>query len=263
MENEYKKRLYSVGKEVALEAGKFIKKSYEGKIEVEFKGRIDIVTDIDRKAEEIIVNGIRKNFPDHNIITEETGFEQTNSDTRWIIDPLDGTTNFSHGFPFFCVAVGIEYKNEVIIGFVYDPLREEMFEAEKGEPALMNMREIKPSKIDRLEHALLATGFPYDIKESSNNNVNYFNHMIFKAQAVRRAGSAALDLCYIASGRLDGYWEIKLSPWDTAAAGLIVEQAGGRITDFDGNRMSILHKQIAASNGIIREEMLRELRVRS
>ncbi|MFC1725810.1 inositol monophosphatase family protein [candidate division KSB1 bacterium] len=263
MEREYKDRLYSIGKELTVEAGKFIRESYEGKIEVKFKGRIDIVTDIDKKAESIIVNGIKENFPDHNIITEETDFEQGDSDTRWIIDPLDGTTNFSHGFPFFCVSVGIEYKNEVIIGFVYDPLREEMFEAKKGESALLNGKRIKPSSIDNLEHSLLATGFPYDIKESENNNVDYFNHMIFKAQAVRRAGSAALDLCYIACGRLDGYWEIKLSPWDTAAAGLIVKEAGGRITDFDGRQASILHKQIAATNGVIHEEMLRELGVKS
>lgn len=250
---------YRIGKELTLKAGKFIRENYEGRIKIDFKGEIDIVTDIDLKAENILISGIKQNFPDDNIITEETDIEQKEAEYRWIIDPLDGTTNFSHGFPFFCVSVAVEYKSEIVSGFVYDPLREELFEVNKGEKPHLNGREIEPSKIEKLDRALLATGFPYDIRESKKNNVNFFSHIIYKAQAVRRAGSAALDLCYVACGRLDGYWELKLKPWDTAAAGLIIKQAGGIITDLSNKSENLLFNEVAASNGLIHKELLKEL----
>jgi myo-inositol-1(or 4)-monophosphatase len=226
---------------------------------IEFKGAVDIVTDVDRKSEELIMAAIRKTFPGHGILTEESPEVKQDSPFKWIIDPLDGTTNYSHGFPFFCVSIGFEEAGVVTFGAVYDPMLDELYTAEKGKGAYLNGKKITVSAINELGRGLLATGFPYDLRASKDNNLDFFSEFSLKAQAIRRAGSAALDLCYIASGRFDGYWEMKLRPWDVAAGSLIVNEAGGRVTDFSGGPFSIYGKECIASNGLIHGDMTRIL----
>jgi len=245
--------------ETAKKAGALLKENV-GKVgRIEFKGAVDIVTEVDRKSEELIMAAIGKTFPGHGILTEESPEVKQDSPYKWIIDPLDGTTNYSHGFPFFCVSIGFEEAGEVTFGAVYDPMLDELYTAEKGIGAALNGKKITVSAINDLGRGLLATGFPYDLRASRDNNLDFFSEFSLKAQAIRRAGSAALDLCYIASGRFDGYWEMKLRPWDVAAGALIVEEAGGRVTDFSGGPFSIYGRQCLASNGLIHEDMIRIL----
>lgn len=245
--------------ETARRAGALLKENV-GKVgRIEFKGAVDIVTEVDRKSEELIMAAIGKTFPGHGILTEESPEVKQDSPYKWIIDPLDGTTNYSHGFPFFCVSIGFEEAGEVTFGAVYDPMLDELYTAEKGIGAALNGKKITVSAINDLGRGLLATGFPYDLRASRDNNLDFFSEFSLKAQAIRRAGSAALDLCYIASGRFDGYWEMKLRPWDVAAGALIVEEAGGRVTDFSGGPFSIYGRQCLASNGLIHEDMIRIL----
>jgi myo-inositol-1(or 4)-monophosphatase len=245
--------------DTARRAGALLKE-HVGKVgRIEFKGAVDIVTEVDRKSEDLIMAAIRKSFPGHGILTEESPELKQDSPYKWIIDPLDGTTNYSHGFPFFCVSIGFEEAGEVTFGVVYDPMLDELYTAEKGNGAALNGKKIKVSAIDDLGRSLLATGFPYDLRASKDNNLNFFSEFAVKAQAIRRAGSAALDLCYIASGRFDGYWEMKLRPWDVAAGTLIVSEAGGRVTDFSGGPFSVYGKEFLASNGLIHEDMTRIL----
>lgn len=226
---------------------------------IEFKGAVDIVTDVDRKSEALIIDAIKKAFPGHGILAEESPEVKQDSPFKWIIDPLDGTTNYSHGFPFFCVSIGFEISGEVAFGVVYDPMMNELFTAEKGKGATLNGKKTGVSTIGELGKSLLATGFPYDLRSSKDNNLDRFSEFSLKAQAIRRAGSAALDLCYIASGRFDGYWEMKLKPWDVAAGSLIVSESGGAVTDFSGGPFSIYGKECLASNGLIHEDMTRIL----
>ena len=226
---------------------------------IEFKGAVDIVTDVDRKSEALIIDAIKKAFPSHGILAEESPELKQDSPFKWIIDPLDGTTNYSHGFPFFCVSIGFEVSGEVAFGVVYDPMMNELFTAEKGKGASLNGKKTGVSAIGDLGKSLLATGFPYDLRSSKDNNLDRFSEFSLKAQAIRRAGSAALDLCYIASGRFDGYWEMKLKPWDTAAGSLIVSESGGAVTDFSGGPFSIYGKECLASNGLIHDDMTRIL----
>ena len=245
--------------ETARGAGALLKENV-GKVgRIEFKGAVDIVTEVDRKSEELIMAAIGKTFPGHGILTEESPEVKQDSPYKWIIDPLDGTTNYSHGFPFFCVSIGFEEAGEVTFGAVYDPMLDELYTAEKGIGAALNGKKITVSAINDLGRGLLATGFPYDLRASRDNNLDFFSEFSLKAQAIRRAGSAALDLCYIASGRFDGYWEMKLRPWDVAAGALIVEEAGGRVTDFSGGPFSIYGRECLASNGLIHEDMIRIL----
>jgi myo-inositol-1(or 4)-monophosphatase len=245
--------------ETARAAGALLKENVGKLNRIEFKGAVDIVTEVDRKSEELIMAAIRKSFPGHGILTEESPEVKQDSPCKWIIDPLDGTTNYSHGFPFFCVSIGFEVEGEVRFGAVYDPMLDELYTAEKGKGAFLNGKKIKVSAIDELGRGLLATGFPYDLRASKDNNLDFFSQFSLKAQAIRRAGSAALDLCYIASGRFDGYWEMKLRPWDVAAGTLIVAEAGGQVTDFSGGRFSIYGKECLASNGLLHGEMTRIL----
>ncbi|MBI5599763.1 MAG: inositol monophosphatase [Deltaproteobacteria bacterium] len=228
---------------------------------VEFKGAVDIVTRMDRRAEALIVSTIRKNFPDHGILTEESAERVTGSRYRWIVDPLDGTTNYAHGFPIFCVSIAFEEDGEVIFGAVYGPMLNELFVAEKGRGASMNGRRIRVSKTFVLDRSLLATGFPYDVRTSSDNNLGHFANFAVRAQAIRRAGSAALDLSYVACGRFDGFWEIRLKPWDVAAAALMVKEAGGTVTDFKGLAASISSGDILATNGAIHAGMIEVLNI--
>lgn len=251
-----KKRLRETAICAALKAGEYIKKNIGRVKKVRYKGEINVVTDIDRKAESIIVNTIRKAYPAHNFLAEESAYAaKRDLDFTWIIDPLDGTTNFLHGFPVFCVSVALKRKNTLLLGVVYDPTRNELFLAEKGKGSFLNKKRIHVSRIKEIKKALLATGFAYDVNTVNDNNIDNFTRFISASQAVRRAGSAAIDLCYVACGRFDGFWEQGLHPWDTAAASLIVEEAGGKVTRFDGSKYSIFDKEILASNSKIHSRM--------
>ncbi len=245
---------------IAREAGDFLKEKLREEIHVEYKGEINIVTEADRLSEEMLLSKIRSHYPDHDILTEESAGIQRGSSCRWIIDPLDGTTNYSHGYPVFCVSVGFEQEGETILGVVYNPMMGELFAAERGKGAFLNGRRIEVSNTRELTRSLLATGFPYDIRENPDNNINYFNVLALRAQAIRRAGAAALDLAYVAAGRFDGFWELKLHPWDTAAGRLLVLEAGGRVTDLFGGEFSLRSPHVLATNGLIHEVMADILR---
>lgn len=224
---------------------------------VEYKNPINLVTDADRAAEQCVIDHIRNRFPSHRFLAEERGrIEQALSPYLWIIDPLDGTTNFAHGYPAYCVSIGLEYQGRCILGVIYDPSRDELFTAVDKRGARLNGRSIHVSKTTALDHSLLVTGFAYDIRETPRNNLNHFCNFALKAQGLRRTGSAALDLCYVAAGRFDGFWEVRLNPWDMAAGTVIVQEAGGRLTDFSGKDLSIYEQELVASNGHIHDAML-------
>ncbi len=253
--------MLQVAVEAARVAGKYLKQSV-GKIKtIEQKGgeERNLVTEVDKRSEEIIVELIKKHFPSHEILAEERG-SQGSSKTKWIIDPLDGTTNFTHGLPVFCVSIGVEHEGEIICGVIYDPNLDEMFTAEKGKGAFLNGKRIRVSQTQTLNKSLLVTGFPYNIIENPNHAVERFVNFLMKAQAVRRVGSAAIDLAYIACGRYDGFWEVALNPWDMAAGMLLVQEAGGKVTDFMGGTFSVYQKEILASNGIVQDEMIAALK---
>ncbi|MCP4704529.1 MAG: inositol monophosphatase [candidate division Zixibacteria bacterium] len=246
-------------KKTAIEAGKLLLKRVGKKNKISFKGRVNLVTEADLASEKLIVKAIKNKFPDHSILTEEKASVEKDSDFRWIIDPLDGTTNYAHGFPFWSVSIALEFKGKIIVGVVFDPLRNELFYARKNGGAFLNRKRLCVSNQRRLDKALLATGFPYDIRVSENDNLNFFNRFAKAARGVRRAGSAALDLCYLACGRFDGFWEQKLHPWDTAGGKIIVEEAGGKITNFNGKKYSIYDDYILGSNRKIHNQMIKVL----
>ena len=226
---------------------------------IEFKGEINLVTEVDKACEAAILNILSKEFPSHDVLTEESGAFQRGSEYRWVIDPLDGTTNFAHAYPFFCVSIGLEYRGKVIVGVVYNPNLDELFCAVKGGGASLNGRRIRVSRVKALKRALLSTGFAYNVQTVTDNNLDHFRDFLMTSQAVRRDGVAAIDLCYVACGRFDGFWEIDLWPWDVAAGSLIIEEAGGRVTMFDGSSLRLDGKRIVASNGLIHRNMLRVL----
>ncbi|MCM8812394.1 MAG: inositol monophosphatase [Candidatus Omnitrophica bacterium] len=238
----------------ALNAGSFIRKNLRRPKQVEYKGAINIVTNVDVRAEEMIVRRLKKDFPAYGILAEERPAEAGRS-ARWIIDPLDGTTNFAHQFPFFCVSIALEQDGRMVVGVVYDPVRDELFTAAAGEAARLNRQRIAVSRQARLDRAFLATGFSYQVREKKENNLDHFAAFIMRSMAVRRAGAAALDLCYVAGGRFDGFWELDLKPWDTAAAGLIIECAGGKISGFDGKPYDHAAGNMLASNGRLHRAM--------
>ena len=244
---------------IARQAGDFLLTGLNQAKKVDFKGEVDLVTAFDRQSEEMIFNELNELFPGLNFLAEESIRRDNHSDLGWIVDPLDGTTNFSHGLPVFCVSIALASKGEVVAGVVYDPNRAELFSAIKGGGTFLNDRPVRVSSTGELDKSLLATGFPYDIRESKENNLDYFNAMAVKVQAIRRAGAAALDLAYLAAGRFDGFWELKLKPWDTAAASLMVEEAGGVISDITGDKWHLQSPAILASNGLIHEQMIRIL----
>lgn len=241
---------------VAREAGMFLKERLNDKHVIDYKGEINIVTEEDRLSEGMITSRIRERYPDHDILAEESAGMARRSTCRWIIDPLDGTTNYAHGYPVFCVSVAFEKENEIHMGAIYNPMLDEMFVAEKGKGAFLNGKKILVSNTMDLSKSLLATGFPYDIRSDRNNNINYFNGMAKSAQAIRRAGSAALDMAYIAAGRFDGFWELKLMPWDTAAGWLMVRESGGIVTDLFGGAFHLEAPQVLATNGKIHHNMI-------
>ena len=243
---------------IAREAGDVLRQGWGRVRDVEFKGEVNLVTEYDRQAERLIVTALKKKFPLHHIYAEEYGDAgYPNSDFTWLIDPLDGTTNFAHGFPVFAVSIGLAHRGERLVGVIYDPLRDEMFTAGNGLGACLNGETIHVSDTMLLDRALLATGFAYNRRTAKDNNVNNFARFVRRCQGVRRAGAAALDLAYVACGRLDGFWEMGLHPWDVAAGTLIISEAGGQVTDFDGDdRDHPSGRKIVASNGRIHAEIL-------
>lgn len=239
------------------EAGALLLNYTAAGFHVEYKNPINLVTDADRAAEQCVIDHIRRRFPSHRFLAEERGrVEQAHSPYLWIIDPLDGTTNFAHGYPAYCVSIGLEYQGRCILGVIYDPSRDELFTAMDQQGAQLNGRSIHVSETPALGKSLLVTGFAYDIRDTPRNNLDHFCKFSLKAQGLRRTGSAALDLCYVAAGRFDGFWEVRLNPWDMAAGTVIVREAGGRLTDFSGKELSIYEQELVASNGLIHEAML-------
>src|SRR5512134_63154 len=253
MENS---ELAGFAEDVAKGAGEILRRNYGRVQSIHYKGEINIVTEVDRQSEAYILERIRSSFPDHGVLSEESAEILSSSPYRWIVDPLDGTTNFAHGYPCFCVSIAVEREGRLLAGAVFDPLLSEMFTAMPGAGACRNGERIRVSVTENLRRSLLATGFAYDVKTSTDNNLNYFREFVFTGQAIRRDGSAALDLCYLASGRFDGFWELSLRPWDTAAGLLILVEAGGVATRLDGSPYDIHQPDILASNGRIHEQML-------
>ncbi|MFZ0814562.1 MAG: inositol monophosphatase family protein [Candidatus Sulfotelmatobacter sp.] len=242
---------------IAREAGALLMDYFHQHLKIEYKGEADLVTAADRASEVLIRDRIRKQWPAHDVLGEEQGLSDQGSEYRWYVDPLDGTTNFAHGFPVFCVSMGLEHKGRRIAAVVYDPTRDELFSAEQGKGAQLNGEAIHVSKAATLKESLLATGFPSQ-KRHKNPNIYFYHQITLHTHGVRRAGSAALDLCNVASGRFDGFWEFNLNPWDTAAGVLIVEEAGGKVTRFDGSPFVIDSRETVASNGLIHAALVKE-----
>ena len=247
---------------IAREAGTLLMDHFHRRVKIEYKGEADLVTVADRAAEKLIRQRIAEKWPDHDILGEEQGLSDQSGECRWYVDPLDGTTNFAHGYPVFCVSLGLERrpKNEAprrIAAVVYDPTRDELFSAASGSGAHLNGEPIRVSKTPLLKESLVATGFPSH-KRHKNPNIYFYHHITLHSHGARRAGSAALDLCTVAAGRFDGFWEFNLNPWDTAAGVLIVEEAGGKVTRFDGSSFELNSRETLASNGLIHDELLHE-----
>jgi myo-inositol-1(or 4)-monophosphatase len=252
--------------QIARDAGALLRNFYARGVETEYKGDVDLVTEADRASEKLIVSGLRAAFPEHGIVGEEGTRDQMSGEYRWYVDPLDGTTNFAHGFPVFCVSMGLERRSadqksdadgELVAGVIYDPLRDEMFSASRGNGATLNGRRIRVSPTKYLSESLVATGFPSH-KRHDNPNIHFYQQFTLRSHGVRRAGSAALDLAYVACGRIDAYWELNLNPWDTSAGALLVNEAGGTVTDFTGGAFQLNSREVLATNGLLAKEM-REL----
>jgi len=244
---------------IAHEAGALLMDYFDKHIKIEYKGDADLVTAADRKSEALIRERIHRLWPDHDVLGEEGGLRDTGSEYRWYVDPLDGTTNFAHGYPVFCVSLALEHKDEMIAGLCFDPTRNETFTAERRKGSWLNGSPIHVSKTTKLAESLVATGFPSH-KRHKNPNIYFYHQITLRTHGVRRAGSAALDLCSVACGRFDGFWEFNLNPWDTAAGVLIVEEAGGRVTNFSGGSFQLNSRETLASNGIIHDAFLQEFR---
>lgn len=225
-------------------------------LEIKNKDRFDYVTKVDRDSEHLIIDILRENFPYHTIIAEESGKYQQDNLYQWYVDPLDGTTNYIHGFPFCAISIALSYKEEIILGVIYNPISKELFSAEKNRGAFLNNRRIKVSKETELSRCLIATGFPFKNKHLLRPYWQALSSIFLKVSGVRRAGSAALDLAYVASGRCDGFWEIKLSPWDIAAGDILIREAGGKLTDMEGKQNHIATGDIIATNGFIHDHIL-------
>lgn len=250
--------------EIAREAGARLREFFAQGVETEYKGDVDLVTVADRTVEKLIRARLGETFPEHGIYGEEGTRDRLERALRWYVDPLDGTTNFAHGFPQFCVSMGLEQRaagmkadedGTLMAAVIYDPLRDELFAAERGRGARLNGKPLRVSRTPELGEALVATGFP-SRKRHDSPNIHFYQEFTLRSHGVRRAGSAALDLAYVAAGRMDAFWEFNLNPWDTAAGILLVEEAGGRVTDFSGNHFRLDSREILASNGLIHEELL-------
>ena len=252
---------------IAREAGALLLQYFHEGLKIEYKGEADLVTAADRAAEVLIRERITKQFPSHDVLGEEQGLNNLGSDYRWYVDPLDGTTNFAHGYPVFCVSLALEHqavedrlsgqRGQRIAGVVYDPTRDELFTAEQGRGAHLNGQPIHVSRAAKLKECLVATGFPSQ-KRHKNPNIYFYHQITLRTHGVRRAGSAALDLCNVASGRFDGFWEFNLNPWDTAAGVLIVEEAGGKVSRFDGSPFELDSRETLATNGLVHDALVHE-----
>ncbi|MFH1479141.1 MAG: inositol monophosphatase family protein [Candidatus Omnitrophota bacterium] len=253
------KKFKDIAIRTAKKAGEIHKKYFRKDIRVRRKTKsYDLVTIVDVESEKAIVSLIKKYFPDHNILAEENIYKKTSSEYTWVIDPLDGTNNFSHGLPIFCVSIALAKNNDVILGVVYDPIKDELFYAEKNKGAYLNGIPIKVSSVDKLNRALLVTGFYYDRGKEMIEALEAIKRFFYqKIIGLRRFGAAALDLCYVACGRVTGFWEFKLSPWDFAAGKLIVEEAGGKVTNKYGKKLELKNSFIVASNSRIHRKMLK------
>lgn len=248
--------------EIAGLAGEIIRDGFGKNFQIEYKtNEKNLVTEIDKKSENAIIDFITKKYPTHNILTEESGEHKKDSDYLWVIDPLDGTTNFAHGLPIFAVSIGVMKKNEIVAGVVYDVMRNVFYSAENGSGAFSNEAKLNVSANDKIGLGVLVTGFPYNVAENPDNAFERFASLTKKARAVRRLGSAAIDFCYVASGVFDGFWEVSLQPWDICAGKLLVEEAGGVVTDFSGKQINIFTPQILASNKKIHQQMIDGLKV--
>ena len=243
--------------EIAREAGALLMGYFHKRVKVEYKGDVDLVTVADRESEALILSRIREQWPSHDVMGEEGSRIQTGSDYLWYIDPLDGTTNFAHGFPVFCVSLALQHQGKRVAGVVFDPTRDELFSAELGRGAYLNHNRIEVSKVANLAECLVGTGFPSH-KRHKNPNIFFYHQITLHSHGVRRAGSAALDLCSVAAGRLDGFWEFNLNPWDTAAGVLIAEEAGARVSTFNGSPFQIDSRETLASNGLVHDALLKE-----
>lgn len=244
---------------IAREAGSLLIHHFHQGLKIEYKGDADLVTAADRASEAMIRERIKQQFPSHDVLGEEQGLSDQGGDYRWYVDPLDGTTNFAHGYPVFCVSMAVERRatQERVAAVIYDPTRDELFSAEQGKGAQLNGKPIQVSKAAQLKECLVATGFPSH-KRHKNPNIHFYHQITLRTHGVRRAGSAALDLCCVACGRFDGFWEFNLNPWDTAAGVLIVEEAGGMVTRFDGAPFQIDSRETLASNGLVHDALLHE-----
>ncbi len=249
---------------VAMEAGALLREFYARGVETEYKTDVDLVTEADRASEKLLLERLSAAFPDHGIFGEEGTRHALESEYRWYVDPLDGTTNFAHGFPVFCVSLGLEHRpagtpedadGELVAAVLYDPLRDELFVAERGKGAYLNGRRMRVSRTPRLGEALLATGFPSRSRHASPN-IHFYHEITMRSHGVRRAGSAALDLAYVAAGRIDAYWEFRLNPWDTAAGALLVLEAGGTLTRFDRSPFQLDSREVLATNGLLEDELV-------
>jgi len=245
---------------IAEEAGKIIRDGFGKKLELEYKTNIsDFVTNVDKTSERKIIDFLKKEYPTHNIFAEESGIQNKGSEYTWVIDPLDGTMNFAHGLPIFSVSIGVVKNSEIIAGVIYDVMNNSLYSAEKGSGAFQNDKKISVSKNSDLEKSLLGTGFPYNIKENPDFAIERFNKFLLNSRGVRRLGSAAIDLCYVANGTFDGFWEVNLQPWDMCAGMLLVQEAGGKITNFKNENINIYTKQLLASNSKIHDAMIKVL----
>jgi myo-inositol-1(or 4)-monophosphatase len=256
---------------IARDAGARLREFFAQGVETEYKGDVDLVTVADRTVEKLIRERLAEAFPEHGVYGEEGTRDRMQGEYRWYVDPLDGTTNFAHGFPQFCVSLGLEHKRAqrdaaatrgldgtdgaIVAGVIYDPMRDELFAAEQGRGAWLNGKPMRVSRTPDLAEALLATGFP-SRKRHDNPNIHFYQEFTLRSHGVRRAGSAALDLAYVAAGRMDAFWEFNLNPWDTAAGILLVEEAGGRVSDFSGGTFKLDSREVLASNGLIHKELL-------
>ncbi len=249
-------RYLDIAREIATEAGQTAMTHFGRRLDIRHKGVIDLVTEADLAVEQAILDRLRRAFPDHGFLTEENGRQAADREFVWVVDPIDGTTNFAHGYPLFCVSIALRHRGETIVGVVNAPAMGEMFTATRHTGARLNGDPIRVSERKTLVDSLLTTGFPYNIREESTDVITDLHRFMVRAQGIRRDGSAALDLCYVAMGRFDGFWERRLHPWDTAAGALIVTEAGGRVTRFDGGAHSIFDREILASNGHIHEAMM-------
>lgn len=243
--------------QIAKEAGEIIREGFGKNISIEFKtNEANLVTEIDKKAEETIKGFIKKGFPTHSILAEESGVEEKSSEYLWVIDPLDGTTNFAHGLPIFSVSIGVQKAGETVCGVVYDVMQDFVYSAEKGGGSFRNDTKIQVNKNDNLARSLLVTGFPYDVAKNPGKAFEKFSAFLKTSRAVRRLGSAAIDLCYVANGVFEGFWEVHLNPWDICAGKLIVEEAGGVVTNFQNEKIDIYSEQILATNTLVHKDML-------